>query len=427
MSQVRKQAARAPRTKESAANVSHHERSGDSLPATTRSAVEPRFHHDFSQVRIHNDAPASAAAEALAADAFTLGEDIFFREGVYAPETPEGAGLLAHELAHVVQNASAPTDLSGVSAESDAAESDAWQAAGAFMSGGEVSVQAPASSAIARSPFGDINTFLGFPGKVLGGIPDLKGPLGALSPITSTLGALGGVDKMLNADDTAGAVSGGLGTASGILGLSKWMAGTESHAGVLGGVGGLLGAAGSAIDAYSNFDEGNYGKGTLDTLKATSGTLSGLASLGGFSLSSVGGMGAGAALTGGGGSGLAALGPAGAVLGSGLAGYGVGTYLSENTSVGDHSVDVLGGLDSMLSDDGEGSWALNTSESMESNWDEGNYLSAIGDGAKLAGFATVGALGGLGGGIVDAGSAAVDAVGDAGGWVADNLNPLDWF
>jgi hypothetical protein len=298
------------------------------------------------------------------------------------------------------------------------------------MVGGDVGVHASASAEVARSPFGSLNTFLGLPGKVLGGMPELKGLTTALSPVTSTLGAMGGIEKMMSADDTAGAVSGGLGATSGILGLTKWLGSDtlgSGTLGTLGGIGGLLGAAGSGLDAYSNFSEGNYGKGTLDTLKATAGTLSGLASFGGFSLSSVGGMGAGAALTGGGGSGLAALGPAGAVLGSGLAGYGLGTYLSENTSVGDHSVDTLGGLDSMLSDEGEGSWALNTAEAMESNWDEGNYLSAIGDGAKLAGFATLGALGGIGGGIVDAGSAAIDAVGDAGSWVADNLNPLDWF
>jgi hypothetical protein len=65
--------------------------------------MESRFHHDFSRVRIHDDAAAERAASAYAARAFTVGPHIAFAGHQYAPGTRAGMGLLAHELAHVVQ------------------------------------------------------------------------------------------------------------------------------------------------------------------------------------------------------------------------------------------------------------------------------------------------------------------------------------
>lgn len=80
-------------------------RGGETLPSELRSHFGLRLGHDFSRVRVHADAPAAAAAEALSARAFTAGRDIFFAAGQYAPETPRGRGLLAHELTHVAQQA----------------------------------------------------------------------------------------------------------------------------------------------------------------------------------------------------------------------------------------------------------------------------------------------------------------------------------
>jgi Domain of unknown function (DUF4157) len=77
--------------------------SGRPLDAATRAFMEPRFGYDFSQVRVHTDARADAAAASLGAVAFTAGSDIAFRSGEYAPETAGGRRLLAHELTHVVQ------------------------------------------------------------------------------------------------------------------------------------------------------------------------------------------------------------------------------------------------------------------------------------------------------------------------------------
>lgn len=76
---------------------------GQPLPASTRSYLEPRFGHEFGDVRLHTDSKADEAARAVGAQAFTLGRDIVFRDGAYRPETAGGRQLLAHELTHVVQ------------------------------------------------------------------------------------------------------------------------------------------------------------------------------------------------------------------------------------------------------------------------------------------------------------------------------------
>lgn len=76
---------------------------GERLPAETRAFFEPRLGHDFSQVRVHADSVAATSARAVSARAYTLGRDIVFGAGEYAPGRPAGERLLAHELAHVIQ------------------------------------------------------------------------------------------------------------------------------------------------------------------------------------------------------------------------------------------------------------------------------------------------------------------------------------
>lgn len=76
---------------------------GQPLDAATRGFMESRFGHDFSGVRIHTGAKAAQSARALNATAFTLGSDIVFDHGRYAPGTTGGRKLLAHELTHVLQ------------------------------------------------------------------------------------------------------------------------------------------------------------------------------------------------------------------------------------------------------------------------------------------------------------------------------------
>ncbi len=76
---------------------------GQPLEATVRRGMEGVFQVSFGHVRIHADPEADALNRGVAAIAFTVGSDIFFRAGFYQPQTPAGQHLLAHELTHVVQ------------------------------------------------------------------------------------------------------------------------------------------------------------------------------------------------------------------------------------------------------------------------------------------------------------------------------------
>jgi Domain of unknown function (DUF4157) len=100
---------------------------GQALPAETLAVVEPLFGHNFGDVRVFSDAPASSAARGLEAKAFTVGQDIAFSEGRYQPHTPEGQRLLMHELAHTVQQGRVGTlpDRLEVSRRGESAERNA--------------------------------------------------------------------------------------------------------------------------------------------------------------------------------------------------------------------------------------------------------------------------------------------------------------
>jgi len=77
--------------------------SGRPLDAVTCGFFESRFGADLSDVRIHTDRGAADSAQSIDALAYTLGRDLVFAPGRYTPETTEGRRLIAHELAHVLQ------------------------------------------------------------------------------------------------------------------------------------------------------------------------------------------------------------------------------------------------------------------------------------------------------------------------------------
>jgi hypothetical protein len=79
--------------------------SSQALAPEARSFMEPRFGHDFSQVRVHTDAKAAESARAVNALAYTVGHDIVFGSGQYAPHSRDGQKLIAHELTHTIQQA----------------------------------------------------------------------------------------------------------------------------------------------------------------------------------------------------------------------------------------------------------------------------------------------------------------------------------
>ena len=82
--------------------------SGHPLDSTTRSLLSPRFGVDFSRVRVHTDPQAAESASAVNALAYTVGHNVVFAANQYQPATRDGQRLLAHELAHVIQQDAAP-------------------------------------------------------------------------------------------------------------------------------------------------------------------------------------------------------------------------------------------------------------------------------------------------------------------------------
>jgi len=81
---------------------------GSPLETGTRAVLEERMDADFSDVRVHTGAKADQSARSIGAQAYTVGTDVVFSEGAYQPETPSGRHVLAHELAHVVQQKAGP-------------------------------------------------------------------------------------------------------------------------------------------------------------------------------------------------------------------------------------------------------------------------------------------------------------------------------
>jgi hypothetical protein len=111
---------------------------GQPLDIGTRAFIEPRFGHDFSKVRVHTDEMAAESADAVNALAYTVGHDIVFGAGQYAPGTATGRMLLAHELTHVVQqNSSMANSMQSfaVSEPSDTEEQEANRIAQSVFEG----------------------------------------------------------------------------------------------------------------------------------------------------------------------------------------------------------------------------------------------------------------------------------------------------
>jgi hypothetical protein len=93
------------------------------LGAATRAEIEPQLGADLGGVRVHADAEAAYAAQALNANAFTVGRDVYFAGGRYEPKGSEGRRLLAHELSHVVQQSGGNPDR-GLSAAKSGVQRD---------------------------------------------------------------------------------------------------------------------------------------------------------------------------------------------------------------------------------------------------------------------------------------------------------------
>jgi hypothetical protein len=109
---------------------------GQPLDNPTRTFMEPRFGQDFSNVRVHTNDDAARSARDVNALAYTAGQNIAFASGQYAPSTSRGQRLIAHELAHVVQQRHAPApDKDSISRPGDRDEIAADRTSAAALAG----------------------------------------------------------------------------------------------------------------------------------------------------------------------------------------------------------------------------------------------------------------------------------------------------
>ena len=131
---------------------------GRPLEAETRAALEPRFGHSFEHIRVFADERAAESASALGANAYAVGSNIVFGEGRFEPESSDGQRLLAHELAHTVQQGAhtAPASLPDaleVSQPGDAGEAEAEAASSRVSAGDQAQVHGGLGLGVQRSIF----------------------------------------------------------------------------------------------------------------------------------------------------------------------------------------------------------------------------------------------------------------------------------
>lgn len=159
---------------------------GRPLEPETRSEMERGFGQDFGAIRVHDDASAHDNARSLGALAYATGNDIVFGQGQYVPETPAGRALIAHELAHSVQQSGVQMKADGsIPVGSDQRlEAEADRAALAVTSGRPVTgltrIGAPAAyrtetqPVVGTDPSGIADTKAVAPGAVPGLPPDVE-------------------------------------------------------------------------------------------------------------------------------------------------------------------------------------------------------------------------------------------------------------
>lgn len=122
---------------------------GAPLESGPREFMERRFGHDFSRVRVHADSAAASSAKSANALAYTVRNNVVFGAGLYNPGSPPGRQLLAHELAHVVQQANS----SGATSQTADYESEASTASHRIEKGERAFVRLAAPTAMQRQVF----------------------------------------------------------------------------------------------------------------------------------------------------------------------------------------------------------------------------------------------------------------------------------
>jgi hypothetical protein len=313
------------------------------LPEPARAALQPAFGHVINQVRLHDSAASDVAARNAHARAYTVGSDIHLRAGQFAPDTPAGLHLIAHELTHVSQKAGETSaDMHGVrpprSERNDPFERSARAVADAVVTGAPLPSLSPAGAgAVPAVQCDDEPNWMGALFDIAGGSHDStagKGASGLWDVATDDF--LGGV---LDFADSAKYFR-GLGGTGGLPGALGSMA--EAGGGLGQKIMGGMGTAGQWLSPLSIvqgsydltssiFGEESSLENTMQGVLGAGNIFSGATSLGGLmgalpsvagtaSLSSIGAAGAGSMLAAG-----------GQVASAGLAGYAAGRGLDEGT------------------------------------------------------------------------------------------------
>jgi hypothetical protein len=136
---------------------------GQELDPAVKGQMEQGFGASLDDVRVHTDGEAAGAAEDLNARAFTVGQDVYFNKGEYDPGSEDGQHLIAHEIAHTVQDGDGAAtkrrdgDVT-VSASGDAAEVEADRAADVVTAGGTVGALSARTATVHRDALGDLDS-----------------------------------------------------------------------------------------------------------------------------------------------------------------------------------------------------------------------------------------------------------------------------
>ncbi|WP_437942619.1 eCIS core domain-containing protein [Sorangium sp. So ce341] len=125
---------------------------GSPLPSSIAARYSPAFGRDLSGVEVHTDSPLAAS---MGARAFTVGHHVAFAPGEYRPDTTDGDTLLAHELAHVVQQSGGSGEMQGSGLDYDGYEAEADRAASVAVRGGVVPRLTPVRRGLVQRGAGD--------------------------------------------------------------------------------------------------------------------------------------------------------------------------------------------------------------------------------------------------------------------------------
>ena len=259
-----------------------HRDAGAPLAPDTRARMEAGFAHNFADIRVHDGPDASVAADGVSARGFTVGQDIVFDAGAFAPHTPGGERLLAHELAHAVQNAHAApaADAPLVSLGHEHGEAEARGAAAQLSAGETVGVQSAPAAVISRSPqgqdddegfFGSMSKYFGLGESVVQGFAENQWAKN-VPDVGKLVRNVEGAGKLAKGSDALGLLSGGQSIFGGIQSLVNgggWGAGLDTGKGVLDTVssaGGLMGSG--PLEGYTGIASGgiDVARGLYDAI-----------------------------------------------------------------------------------------------------------------------------------------------------------------